>query len=123
MSSGSRLKKMSRRRRSWRTLKVRSSSTSGWTSSSCSARDLGLDRNDPIGALDSFVNGEEHTIDIGRAGGQPFLNNASLGVYALLVHSRERHRRRRDAFARLRALAIVATLKGSKIPIRYGRMS
>jgi diacylglycerol kinase family enzyme len=38
-----------------------------------------------------------------------FLNNVSLGVYAMLVHRRERHRRRRNAFARLRAFAILAT--------------
>ena len=37
-----------------------------------------------------------------------FLNNVSLGVYAQLVHRREHHRRRSNAFARLRALGIVA---------------
>ena len=41
--------------------------------------------------------------------GRLFLNNVSLGLYARLVHRREHHRRRREAFARLRALAIVAT--------------
>jgi diacylglycerol kinase family enzyme len=38
-----------------------------------------------------------------------FLNNVSLGVYARLVHRREGHRRRREAFARIRAWAIVLT--------------
>jgi diacylglycerol kinase family enzyme len=70
------------------------------------ARDLGLDRDDPIAALDAF-DGEERRIDVGRAGDRLFLNNVSLGLYALLVHRRERHRRRRDALARLRALALV----------------
>ena len=51
--------------------------------------------------------GEERGIDVGRAGDRLFLNNVSLGLYALLVHRRERHRRRRDALARLRALALV----------------
>jgi diacylglycerol kinase family enzyme len=73
------------------------------------ARDLGLDRDDPIGALDALVDGEERRIDVGRANDRLFLNNVSLGVYARLVHQRERHRHRRDAFARLRALAIVAS--------------
>jgi diacylglycerol kinase family enzyme len=73
------------------------------------ARDIGLDRDDPIGALDALVDGEELRVDVGRANGRLFLNNVSLGVYARLVHRRERHRRRRAAFARLRALAIVAT--------------
>jgi diacylglycerol kinase family enzyme len=70
------------------------------------ARDLGLDRDDPVAALDAF-DGEERRIDVGRAGDRLFLNNVSLGLYALLVHRRERHRRRRDALARLRALALV----------------
>ena len=69
------------------------------------ARDLGLDRNDPIGALAAF-DGEERHIDVGRVGDRLFLNNISLGLYARLVHRREHGRRRRDALARLRALAL-----------------
>ena len=72
------------------------------------ARDLGLDRDDPIGALAAFVRREERRIDVGRANERVFLNNVSLGVYAQLVHRREHQRRRREAFARLRALAILA---------------
>jgi diacylglycerol kinase family enzyme len=73
------------------------------------ARDVGLDRDDPIGALDALVHGQERLIDVGRANDRLFLNNVSLGVYARLVHRRESHRRRSVAFARLRALAIVAS--------------
>ena len=40
----------------------------------------------------------------GASGDRVFLNNVSFGIYAHLVHRREQHRRRRDAFARLRAL-------------------
>jgi diacylglycerol kinase family enzyme len=69
------------------------------------ARDLGLDRDDPIGALAAF-DGVERRIDVARAGDRLFLNNVSLGIYARLVHRREHHRRRRDALARLRALAL-----------------
>lgn len=72
------------------------------------ARDIGLDRDDPLAALDAF-DGEERRIDVGRANGRLFLNNVSLGLYAQLVHRREAHRRRRDAFARLRAFAILLT--------------
>jgi diacylglycerol kinase family enzyme len=71
------------------------------------ARDIGLDRDDPIGALAAF-DGVERRIDVGRVDGRLFLNNVSLGLYALLVHRRERHRRRRDVLARLRALVLVA---------------
>jgi diacylglycerol kinase family enzyme len=69
------------------------------------ARDLGLDRDDPIGALAAF-DGEERRIDVARVGEQLFLNNVSLGLYARLVHRREHRRRRREALARLRALAL-----------------
>jgi diacylglycerol kinase family enzyme len=67
------------------------------------ARDLGLDRNDPFAALDAF-GGKEHRIDMGRAGERRFLNNVSLGLYASLVHRRERHRRRGQMLAGARAL-------------------
>lgn len=72
------------------------------------ARDLGLDRNDPFRALHAF-NGAERRIDVGRTDGRVFLNNVSLGVYARLVHRREHHRRRRQAFARMRAWAVLLT--------------
>lgn len=72
------------------------------------ARDVGLDRNDPLAALRAFT-GSERRIDIGRADDRLFLNNVSLGVYARLVHRRERHRRRREAFARVRAWATLLT--------------
>ncbi len=73
------------------------------------ARDLGLDRVDPIDALRAFTNGTERRIDVGRADERLFLNNVSLGIYARLVHRREAHRRRREAFARIRAWAILLT--------------
>jgi diacylglycerol kinase family enzyme len=72
------------------------------------ARDLGLDRNDPIAALDAF-GGAERRIDVGRAGERLFLNNVSLGLYAQLVHRREHHRRRREALARARSWLILLT--------------
>lgn len=72
------------------------------------ARDLGLDRDDPLGVLQAF-DGVERRIDVGRADERLFLNNVSLGVYARLVHRREQHRRRRETFARIRAWAIVLT--------------
>src|SRR5438874_1455554 len=72
------------------------------------ARDLGLDRDEPVAALGAF-RGTERRIDVGRADGRLFLNNVSLGVYARLVHRRERQRRRREALARVRAWAILLT--------------
>lgn len=73
------------------------------------ARDAGLDRDDPIGCLAAFEDRVERRVDLGFAGDRPFLNNVSLGLYATLVQRRERHRRRSDAFARLRALATLTS--------------
>lgn len=71
------------------------------------ARDVGLDRDDPIAALDAF-GGAERRVDVGRVGERLFLNNVALGLYARLVHRRESHRRRRNAFAFLRAILLSA---------------
>ena len=71
------------------------------------ARDVGLDRDDPFGALDAFTGGVERRVDVGRVNGHIFVNNVSLGVYAGLVHRREHHRRRGEALARARALLAV----------------
>ena len=72
------------------------------------ARDLGLDRNDPLAALAAFAGGTERRIDVGRVGDRLFVNNISFGVYAGLVHEREHHRRRGETLARARALLKVA---------------
>ncbi len=72
------------------------------------ARDLGMQRDDPISALDAFADERGRTVDVGRLDGSLFLNNVSFGVYARLVHRRERHRRRRGALARARALWLAA---------------
>jgi diacylglycerol kinase family enzyme len=72
------------------------------------ARDIGLDRADPLAALAAFTAGIERRVDVGRVGERLFVNNVSLGVYARLVHRREHRRRRGEALARLRALGVVA---------------
>ena len=72
------------------------------------ARDVGLDRDDPVRALDAFLKARERHVDVGRVNGDLFLNNVSLGLYADLVHRRESHRRRGEALARLRALVLLA---------------
>jgi diacylglycerol kinase family enzyme len=79
------------------------------------ARDLGLDRDDPLAALEA-LGGAERRVDVGRVGDRIFLNNVSLGLYALLVHRRERHRRRGAALARLRAIALVLREHRGKEP-------
>jgi diacylglycerol kinase family enzyme len=46
------------------------------------ALDLGVDREDVVGALDAFVNGGERRVDLAEVNGQVFVNNVSLGLYA-----------------------------------------
>jgi diacylglycerol kinase family enzyme len=49
------------------------------------ALDLGVDRDDIVGALDAFVDGGERYVDLGEVNGRVFVNNVSLGVYAKAV--------------------------------------
>ncbi|HEY0815198.1 MAG TPA: diacylglycerol kinase family protein [Pseudonocardia sp.] len=51
------------------------------------ALDLGVDREDVVGALDAFVDGGEHLVDLGEVNGQVFVNNVSMGLYAEAVQS------------------------------------
>lgn len=51
------------------------------------ALDLGLDRDDVVGALDAFTDGVERRIDLACVNDRVFVNNASLGVYAKVVQS------------------------------------
>ncbi len=53
------------------------------------ALDLGLDRDNPLTALDALRDGDEILIDFGVANGRPFLNNVSFGFYAQAVHREE----------------------------------
>jgi diacylglycerol kinase family enzyme len=53
------------------------------------ALDLGVDRDDVVGALDAFVSGGERRVDLGEVNGRVFVNNVSLGVYAEAVQRRE----------------------------------
>jgi diacylglycerol kinase family enzyme len=46
------------------------------------ALDLGVDRNDVVGALEAFVDGGERWVDLAEVNGRVFVNNVSLGVYA-----------------------------------------
>jgi diacylglycerol kinase family enzyme len=52
------------------------------------ALDLGVDRDDVVGALDAFVDGGEKRVDLGVVGGRVFVNNVSFGLYAEAVQSK-----------------------------------
>ena len=51
------------------------------------ALDLGVDRDDVVGALDAFTKGGERIVDLAEVNGRVFVNNVSLGVYAEAVQS------------------------------------
>jgi hypothetical protein len=46
------------------------------------ALDLGVDRDDVVGALDALVDGGERRVDLAEVNGRVFVNNVSIGVYA-----------------------------------------
>ena len=49
------------------------------------ALDLGLDRSDPVAALDAFGEAFQRRIDVAAANGRVFLNNVSIGAYGEVV--------------------------------------
>jgi diacylglycerol kinase family enzyme len=51
------------------------------------AMDLGLDRDDVVGALDALGEAVERRIDLGLVGDRVFVNNATVGLYAKIVQS------------------------------------
>jgi diacylglycerol kinase family enzyme len=53
------------------------------------ALDLGIDRDDVVGALDAYTDGVERSIDLAEVNGRVFVNNATLGLYARIVQSPE----------------------------------
>lgn len=65
------------------------------------ALDLGVDRNDVLGALEAFTDGVERRIDVAEVNGRMFLNNVSLGIYGEAV--------RRAAYRDAKARTLVET--------------
>jgi diacylglycerol kinase family enzyme len=69
------------------------------------AMDLGLDRKDPLAALDAFGPARMQCVDLARVNGRAFLNNVSMGVYGEVVQSANyRERKIETAVARLQQL-------------------
>lgn len=51
------------------------------------ALDLGVDRDDVVGALDAFGDAFERRVDLAMVGERVFVNNVSLGVYGTVIQS------------------------------------
>ena len=79
------------------------------------AGDLGLDRSDPVAALEAF-GGPERRIDVGMVGDRMFLNNVSLGAYADVVAD-PRYRAAKLATAHA---VLPASLRGERDLLRIG---
>jgi diacylglycerol kinase family enzyme len=72
------------------------------------ALDLGVDREDVVGALDAFVDGGERLVDLGEVNGRVFVNNVSLGVYANAVSQ--------DGYRAAKLRTLLDTLSGTLGP-------
>jgi diacylglycerol kinase family enzyme len=65
------------------------------------ALDLGIDRDNPVRALDAFGEARESTIDLGEVNGEVFVNNVSLGLYAEIIQSEAYRNAKRQTVARM----------------------
>jgi len=72
------------------------------------ALDLGVDREDDVGALDALLDGGERQVDLGEVNGRVFVNNVSLGVYAEAVGQ--------DAYRAAKLRTLLDTLAASLGP-------
>jgi diacylglycerol kinase family enzyme len=52
------------------------------------ALDLGVDRDDVVGALDALVDGGERVVDLAEVNGRVFVNNVSVGLYGHAVQQK-----------------------------------
>jgi diacylglycerol kinase family enzyme len=77
------------------------------------ALDLGLNRDDVVGALDAYADGVERTVDLAAVNGRVFVNNASLGLYAKVVQSPEY----RDAKVKTAASMLPDLLGTDAVPL------
>ena len=65
------------------------------------ALDLGIDRDEPVAALDAFGPARETAIDLGEVNGEVFVNNVSLGLYARIVASEKYREAKRRTVAEM----------------------
>jgi diacylglycerol kinase family enzyme len=81
------------------------------------ALDLGLDRADPVGALDAFTDAYKRYIDVAEVNGRMFLNNVSIGAYGEVVAD-EQYRERKIGTA-LSKLPDLIGLESTALDLRF----
>ena len=77
------------------------------------ALDLGIDREDVVGALEAYDEGIERRIDLAEVNGRVFVNNASMGLYAKIVQSQDY----RDAKVRTAAETLPDLIGPNAVPL------
>jgi diacylglycerol kinase family enzyme len=77
------------------------------------ALDLGVDRDDVVGALEAYEDGVDLRIDLAEVNGRVFVNNSSMGLYAEVVQSAEY----RDAKLQTAAEALPDLLGPDAVPL------
>ena len=77
------------------------------------ALDLGIDREDVVGALDAYDDGIERRIDLAEVNGRVFVNNSSMGLYAKIVQSQDY----RDAKVRTAAETLPDLIGPNAVPL------
>lgn len=68
-------------------------------------------------AVGVLAGGSTRTVGMGEVNGQPFLNNASLGAYAAILHARETVYRRWGRSRLIAYVAVLATLLRFRRPL------
>ncbi len=76
------------------------------------ALDLGVDRDDVVGALDALVDGAERIVDLADVNGRLFVNNVSLGIYGEAVQ--------RSTYRNAKLRTLLATLPDAVAPGKQG---
>ncbi len=77
------------------------------------ALDLGIDREDVVGALEAYDEGIERRIDLAEVNGRVFVNNSSMGLYAKIVQSQDY----RDAKVRTAAETLPDLIGPNAVPL------
>ena len=82
------------------------------------AVDLGLDRSDPVGALDAFTDSYKKRIDVSEVNGRLFLNNVSIGAYGEVVAD-EQYRERKIGTALAKLPQLIGP-ESTPLDLRFG---
>jgi diacylglycerol kinase family enzyme len=89
------------------------------------ALDLGINRDNPVRALDAYREARESLIDLGEVNGTVFVNNVSLGLYATIIQSNSYRNAKRQTVARMLPDLVGPNARASELDLAgpFGRIS